>query len=44
MAHWTTALRERMGQAPVVGVLEGGYRLDRLARLPERTAFPILQA
>lgn len=31
MAHWTTALRERMGQAPVVGVLEGGYRLDRLA-------------
>ena len=33
VAHWTTALRERMGGGtrPVVGVLEGGYRLDRLA-------------
>jgi acetoin utilization deacetylase AcuC-like enzyme len=28
---WTAALRERMGTRPVVGVLEGGYRLDRLA-------------
>ena len=27
----TTALRERAGGAPVVGVLEGGYRLDLLA-------------
>jgi acetoin utilization deacetylase AcuC-like enzyme len=31
MAAWTTALRERAAGAPVVGVLEGGYRLDRLA-------------
>ena len=28
---WTGALRERMGQRPVVAVLEGGYRLDLLA-------------
>ena len=31
MAQWTTALRERVAPAPVVGVLEGGYRLDLLA-------------
>ena len=31
VAHWTAALRERMRGRPVVGVLEGGYRLDRLA-------------
>jgi acetoin utilization deacetylase AcuC-like enzyme len=31
IASWTTALRERMGTRPVVGVLEGGYRLDLLA-------------
>ncbi|HXF95184.1 MAG TPA: histone deacetylase [Gemmatimonadales bacterium] len=31
VAHWTAALRERVAPAPVVGVLEGGYRLDRLA-------------
>jgi acetoin utilization deacetylase AcuC-like enzyme len=33
VAHWTAALRERMGGGtrPVVGVLEGGYRLARLA-------------
>jgi acetoin utilization deacetylase AcuC-like enzyme len=33
VAHWTAVLRERMGGGtrPVVGVLEGGYRLDRLA-------------
>ena len=31
MAHWTEALRERMGTRPVVGLLEGGYRLDLLA-------------
>lgn len=31
MARWTTALRERVAPAPVVGVLEGGYRLDLLA-------------
>lgn len=31
VAHWTVALRERMGSRPVVGVLEGGYRLDLLA-------------
>jgi acetoin utilization deacetylase AcuC-like enzyme len=31
VAHWTTALRERVAPAPVVGVLEGGYRLDLLA-------------
>src|SRR5881409_2623980 len=28
---WTEALRERMGGRPVVGVLEGGYRLDLIA-------------
>ena len=31
IAALTTALRERAGNAPVVGVLEGGYRLDLLA-------------
>jgi acetoin utilization deacetylase AcuC-like enzyme len=31
VAHWTVALRERMGARPVIGVLEGGYRLDLLA-------------
>jgi acetoin utilization deacetylase AcuC-like enzyme len=31
MAALTVALRERAGNAPVVGVLEGGYRLDLLA-------------
>ena len=31
MARWTTAFRDRVGPAPVVGVLEGGYRLDLLA-------------
>jgi acetoin utilization deacetylase AcuC-like enzyme len=31
MADWTTAFRQRAGAAPVVGVLEGGYRLDLLA-------------
>jgi acetoin utilization deacetylase AcuC-like enzyme len=31
VAHWTTALRERVAPAPVVGVLEGGYRVERLA-------------
>jgi len=31
ITHWTAALRERMQGRPVVGVLEGGYRLDRLA-------------
>lgn len=31
MAYWTTALRERVAPAPVVGVLEGGYDLDLLA-------------
>ena len=31
MAHWTAALRERMQGRPVIGVLDGGYRLDRLA-------------
>jgi acetoin utilization deacetylase AcuC-like enzyme len=31
MGHWTTAFRERVAPAPVVGVLEGGYRLDLLA-------------
>jgi acetoin utilization deacetylase AcuC-like enzyme len=30
MAGWTTAFRERAGSAPVVAVLEGGYRLDLL--------------
>ena len=32
LATWTTALRERVAAAPVVSVLEGGYRLDLLAR------------
>jgi len=31
ISRWTAALRERMGKRPVVGVLEGGYRLDLLA-------------
>ncbi len=31
IAHWTAALRERVEGRPVVGVLEGGYRLDLLA-------------
>jgi acetoin utilization deacetylase AcuC-like enzyme len=31
MARWTTMWRERVAPAPVVGVLEGGYRLDLLA-------------
>ena len=31
IAHWTTALRERMQGRPVIGILEGGYRLDGLA-------------
>ena len=31
ITDWTEALRERMGARPVVGVLEGGYRLDLLA-------------
>jgi acetoin utilization deacetylase AcuC-like enzyme len=31
IAQWTAALRERMAGRPVVGILEGGYRLDRLA-------------
>ncbi len=31
VATLTTALRERAGMAPVVGLLEGGYRLDLLA-------------
>jgi acetoin utilization deacetylase AcuC-like enzyme len=31
MAAWTHAFRERVAPAPVVGVLEGGYRLDLLA-------------
>jgi len=31
MAGWTRAFRERAGKAPVVAVLEGGYRLDLLA-------------
>ena len=31
LARWTLAFRERAGTAPVVGVLEGGYRVDRLA-------------
>ena len=30
-AHWTEAFRARVAPAPVVGVLEGGYRLDLLA-------------
>ncbi len=31
ITQWTHSLRERMGTRPVVGVLEGGYRLDLLA-------------
>ncbi len=31
IVDWTEALRARMGTRPVVGVLEGGYRLDLLA-------------
>ena len=31
VARWTSALRARVAPAPVVGVLEGGYRLDLLA-------------
>jgi len=31
ITQWTEALRQRMGTRPVVGVLEGGYRLDLLA-------------
>ncbi len=31
VTHWTSALRARVAPAPVVGVLEGGYRLDLLA-------------
>ncbi len=31
MARWTTAFRDRVAPAPMVGVLEGGYRLDLLA-------------
>ena len=31
MATWTAAFRARVAPAPVVGVLEGGYRLDLLA-------------
>jgi len=31
ITHWTEGLRQRMGPCPVVGVLEGGYRLDLLA-------------
>lgn len=31
MAHWTAAMRERVAPAPVVGLLEGGYDVERLA-------------
>jgi acetoin utilization deacetylase AcuC-like enzyme len=31
MAQWTAALRARAGAAPLAVVLEGGYRVDRLA-------------
>jgi acetoin utilization deacetylase AcuC-like enzyme len=31
VTQWTTALRARVAPAPVVAVLEGGYRLDLLA-------------
>jgi len=31
IATWTRACRERVAPAPVVGLLEGGYRLDLLA-------------
>ena len=32
MAGWTVAFRERAGNAPVVALLEGGYRVDLLAQ------------
>ena len=32
MAAWTVAFRERAGKAPVVALLEGGYRIDLLAQ------------
>jgi acetoin utilization deacetylase AcuC-like enzyme len=32
IAYWTSVLRERMAGRPVVAVLEGGYRLDLLAK------------
>ena len=32
MAGWTVAFRERAGNAPVVALLEGGYRIDLLAQ------------
>jgi len=52
VAHWTEAFRGRVAPTPVVGVLEGGYRLDLLAagaraqcaRLPEGRGVPILQS
>jgi acetoin utilization deacetylase AcuC-like enzyme len=31
MAQWTAALRQRVAPAPVVGILEGGYRIERVA-------------
>jgi acetoin utilization deacetylase AcuC-like enzyme len=31
VTQWTETLRARMGTRPVVGILEGGYRLDLLA-------------
>ena len=31
VTHWTRKLRERVAPAPVVALLEGGYRLDLLA-------------
>lgn len=31
LVHWTTGVRDRVAPAPVVSVLEGGYRLDLLA-------------
>ena len=31
LAQWTSAFRARVAPAPVIGVLEGGYRLDLLA-------------
>jgi acetoin utilization deacetylase AcuC-like enzyme len=31
IAAWTTTFRARAGTAPVIGLLEGGYRLDLLA-------------
>jgi acetoin utilization deacetylase AcuC-like enzyme len=31
ITRWTTTLRERVAPAPVVALLEGGYRLDLLA-------------